>query len=325
MPKTSAVERWLQRFSKREPLALARLISLVENRVPGYQELLDQLYPRTGNAYRIGITGPPGAGKSSLVDKLVPLYRSADQSVAILACDPTSPFTGGALLGDRIRMHDLNTDEGVFIRSMATRGGMGGLAKAAQEVALVLEAFGFELIILETIGVGQVEVDIVQAADTVVLVLVPQSGDVIQAMKAGLMEIGDVFCINKSDQGEADLAYKNLQTMLSLAMRDWLPPIVQTIAPTNQGLEKLKEAIEQHKAFMGPEGLAARRRTRLQSFIKDLLEDELRARLWSFDGLKSLDEQLERVWQKRLSPHKAARELLQIAKSEAASESAGQN
>lgn len=303
-------DRWLARFSERDPIALAKLISLVEDRAPGYQKLLDALYPKTGNAYRIGITGPPGAGKSSLVDKLAPLYRAEQKTVAILACDPTSPFSGGALLGDRIRMQDLHLDEGVFIRSMATRGSLGGLSKSAQEVALVLDAFGFDLIVFETIGVGQVEVDIVQAADTVVLVLVPQSGDVVQAMKAGLMEIGDVFCVNKADQGEADIAVKNLQTMLSLAMRDWMPPIVQTVAPTGQGLERLKEAIERHKAFLGIEGLVQRRRARLGAFLKQLIENEMRVQLWDGEGLKNLEEYLEKVWEKQLGPHQAARELL---------------
>jgi LAO/AO transport system kinase len=306
-------EHLLKKFFARDTVALAKIISLIENRVPGYQEILDLLYPKTGGAYRIGITGPPGAGKSSLVDKLTPLYRAEGKTVAIVACDPTSPFTGGALLGDRIRMQDLISDEGVYIRSMATRGSLGGLAKAAQEVALALDAFGFDIIFLETIGVGQVEVDVVQAADTVVLVLVPQSGDVVQAMKAGLMEIADVFCVNKADQGEADLAVKNLQTMLSLAMREWIPPIVPTVATANQGLEKLKEAIEKHRAFLGAEGLQRRRRERLRAFLRQLIEDELRASLWDGEGLKHLESHLERVWAKELSPHQAARQLLKTA------------
>ncbi len=303
-------EYLLQRFFTQDIIALAKVISLIENRAPGYQEILDAIYPKTGGAYRIGITGPPGAGKSSLVNKLTPLYRAEAKRVAILACDPTSPFTGGALLGDRIRMQDLISDDGVYIRSMATRGSLGGLAKAAQEVALALDAFGFDIIFLETIGVGQVEVDIVQAADTVVLVLVPQSGDVVQAMKAGLMEIADVFCVNKADQGEADLAVKNLQTMLSLAMREWVPPIVKTVATANQGMEQLKEAIEKHKVFLGEEGLQARRRERLRVFLRELIEDELRASLWDGEGVKHLESYVERVWAKELSPHRAARELL---------------
>lgn len=306
-------DQLLRRFFAQDTIALAKVISLIENRASGYQEILDALYPKTGGAYRIGITGPPGAGKSSLVDKLTPLYRAEAKKVAILACDPTSPFTGGALLGDRIRMQDLISDEGVYIRSMATRGGLGGLAKAAQEAALALDAFGFDVIFLETIGVGQVEVDIVQAADTVVLVLVPQSGDVVQAMKAGLMEIADVFCVNKADQGEADLAVKNLQTMLSLAMREWVPPIVPTVATANQGIEKLKDAIEQHKRFLGEAGLQVRRRERLRAFLRQLIEDELRASLWDGEGLKNLETHVERVWAKELSPHQAARELLKSA------------
>jgi LAO/AO transport system kinase len=306
-------DRLLERFFAKDTMALAKVISLIENRALGYQEVLDKLYLCTGQAYTIGITGPPGAGKSSLVDKLTPLYRAEQKTVAILACDPTSPFTGGALLGDRIRMQDLISDDGVYIRSMATRGSLGGLAKSAHEVALALDAFGFDVILFETIGVGQVEVDIVQAADTVVLVLVPQSGDVVQAMKAGLMEIGDVFCVNKADQGEANLAVKNLQTMLNLAMRDWVSPIVQTVAPANQGIERLKEAIEKHKAFLGEEGLNARRRERLRAFLKQLIEDELRVQLWDGEGLKNLERQLQQVWARELSPYQVAREVLKKA------------
>ncbi|MBI3461379.1 methylmalonyl Co-A mutase-associated GTPase MeaB, partial [Candidatus Acetothermia bacterium] len=259
----------------------------------------------------IGITGPPGAGKSTLVDKLVRLLRAEGKTVGVLACDPTSPFTGGALLGDRIRMQDLVSDDGVFIRSMATRGSLGGLAKAAQEAALLLEAFGFDWIIFETIGVGQVEVDIVQAADTTVLVLVPQSGDVIQAMKAGLMEIGDVFVVNKSDQGEADLAYRNLQTMLGLSMHEWMPPIVKTVASQNQGIVELRSAIERHKAYQEKNTLSHRRRVRLKAFLQMIIEEELQLQLWHSQRLKTLDAQLEQILNKHQTPYRAAKEILQ--------------
>jgi LAO/AO transport system kinase len=301
---------WIERVLKKDLLALSKLISHVENRVPGYQELLDQLFVHTGHSYRIGITGPPGAGKSTLVDKLVRRLRAQGKTVGILACDPTSPFTGGALLGDRIRMQELVSDEGVFIRSMATRGSLGGLAKATQEVALLLEAFGFDWIMFETIGVGQVEVDIVQAADTTVLVLVPQSGDIIQAMKAGLMEIGDIFVVNKSDQGEADLAYRNLQTMLSLSMRVWAPPIVKTVALQNHGIDELCSAIEQHRLFQEKGALAERRRERVRVFLQALIEDELQLRLWRGQGLKILDAQVERILKKEYPPYQAAQEIL---------------
>ncbi len=300
----------IERVLKKDPLALAKLISQVENRVPGYQELLDRLFIHTGYSYRIGITGPPGAGKSTLVDKVVRRLRAQGKTVGILACDPTSPFTGGALLGDRIRMQELVSDEGVFIRSMATRGSLGGLAKATQEVALLLEAFGFDWIIFETIGVGQVEVDIVQAADTTVLVLVPQSGDIIQAMKAGLMEIGDIFVVNKSDQSEADLAYRSLQTMLSLAMRAWAPPIVKTVASQNQGIEELCSAIEQHRLFQEKGALDERRRERVRVFLQMLIEEELQLRLWHGQRLKILDAQVERILKKEYLPYQAAQEIL---------------
>ncbi|MBI1743412.1 methylmalonyl Co-A mutase-associated GTPase MeaB [Candidatus Acetothermia bacterium] len=300
-----------ERLLNRDPSALAKLISQVENRVPGYPEILDQIFSHTGHSYRIGITGPPGAGKSTLVDKLVRLLRAEGKTVGVLACDPTSPFTGGALLGDRIRMQDLVSDDGVFIRSMATRGSLGGLAKSAQEAALLLEAFGFDWIILETIGVGQVEVDIVQAADTTVLVLVPQSGDVIQAMKAGLMEIGDVFVVNKSDQGEADLAYRNLQTMLGLSMHEWMPPIVKTVASQNQGIVELRSAIERHKAYQEKNTLSHRRRVRLKAFLQMIIEEELQLQLWHSQRLKTLDAQLEQILNKHQTPYRAAKEILQ--------------
>jgi len=301
----------IERLLKKDPIALAKLITQVENRVHGYQEVLDELFAHTGNSYRIGITGPPGAGKSTLVDKIVRHVRALGKTVGILACDPTSPFTGGAFLGDRIRMQDLVSDEGVFIRSMATRGSLGGLSKAAQDVALLLEAFGFDLIIFETIGVGQVEVDIVQAADTTVLVIVPQSGDVIQAMKAGLMEIGDVFVVNKSDQSEADLAYRNLQTMLSLSMHKWMPPIVKTVASQNQGISELWTAIHQHREFQEKSILAHRRQERLKIFLKTIIEEELQLRLWQSERMKALDGQIEKILTKSQTPYRAAREILQ--------------
>jgi LAO/AO transport system kinase len=300
-----------ERLLKKDPIALAKLITHIENRASGYQEILDQLFAHTGSSYRIGITGPPGAGKSTLVDKLVRHARALGKTVGILACDPTSPFTGGALLGDRIRMQDLVSDDGVYIRSMATRGSLGGLSKAAQDVALLLEAFSFDLVIFETIGVGQVEVDIVQAADTTVLVIVPQSGDVIQAMKAGLMEIGDVFVVNKSDQSEADLAYRNLQTMLGLSMQEWMPPIVKTVASQGQGVSELWGAIQQHREYQEKKVLAQRRQERLKIFLKTIIEEELQSRLWQNERTKTLDGQIEKILNKTQTPYRAAREILQ--------------
>lgn len=298
----------VEKLLSKDSIALAKLISHVENRAPGYQEVLDRVFAHTGRAYRIGITGPPGAGKSTLVDKLVPLLRAEQKTVGILACDPTSPFSGGALLGDRIRMRDIALDEGVFIRSMATRGSLGGLAKATQEVALLLEAFGFDLILFETIGVGQAEIDIVQAADTVVVILTPQSGDAVQALKAGLMEIADIFVINKSDQEGADLVFQSIHSILSFASGQWSPPIVKTIAPQGGGIAELKKEIEQHKKFLGSEGFLQRRRQRLYAFLRGIIEEELHRELW--DDEKLLQEKIEAILRGDSSPYQAAKEIL---------------
>lgn len=298
----------IEKLLAKDSIALAKLISHIENRAAGYQEILDRVYAHTGRVCRIGITGPPGAGKSTLVDKLVPLFRAEQKTVGILACDPTSPFSGGALLGDRIRMGDISLDDGVFIRSMATRGSLGGLAKATQEVALLLEAFGFDIVILETIGVGQAEIDIVQAADTVVVVLTPQSGDAIQALKAGLMEIADIFVINKSDQGGADLVFESIHSILGFAAGQWSPPIVKAIAPQGEGISELKKEIEQHKKFLGSEGLLQRRKQRLCAFLRGIIEEELQQELWNDEKL--LQEKLEAILRGNASPYQAAKEIL---------------
>lgn len=293
---------------------LARLISQVEDRRSGYREILDQVFPYTGKGYRIGITGPPGVGKSTIVDRLVPLIRAADHGVAILACDPTSPFTRGALLGDRIRMREIARAEGVFIRSMATRGALGGLGHGAQEAALLLEAAGFPLVIFETIGVGQAEVDIVEAADSVVLVLTPQSGDAIQAMKAGLMEIADLFVVNKSDQGGADLALQNLESILSLSSREWSPPLIKAAANRGEGIEELKEALDRHREFLSGERLQERRRARLKALLKKIIADELEMRLWSEEGAEILNGKVEELLKRRSSPYRVAEEILKEIK-----------
>ncbi len=295
------------------PRALARLISWIEDREPGWERIIDEIHPHTGRAYRLGITGPPGAGKSTLVDRLVPLFRQEGRRVGILACDPTSPFSGGAVLGDRVRMHSLRDDEGVFIRSLATRGSLGGLSEVAHEAAWLLEAAGYELILLETIGVGQVEVDILEAADTIVLVVVPQSGDAIQALKAGLMEIADVFVVNKADQGEADLAVQALHLALRPgpggASGVWIPPILKTVASRGEGLDLLKEALDRHREFLGEEGLKKRRQARLQAFIQRVVEEELKRELWDERGQAWLNKQIEEIFQGKSGPFRAAQEI----------------
>ena len=297
-----------------EPRALAKLISLVEDRGPGYEAVIDALYPytRAGRAYRLGITGPPGAGKSTLVDRLVPRFRREGKRVGILACDPTSPFSGGAVLGDRVRMQSLRDDEGVFIRSLATRGSLGGLSEMAHEVSVLLEAAGYEVIVFETIGVGQVEIDVMASADTVVVVLTPQSGDAIQALKAGLMEIADVFAMNKADQPEADRAAQALQLALRPDMTEemWIPPILKISALQDEGIERLKDAIERHREHLGEEGLRTKREDRLRAFLRRIVEEELRRRLWDASGTALLDAQIERIVRGEQGPFRAARELL---------------
>lgn len=290
--------------------ALARLISRVEDRDPSYREILDRAFPHAGKAYRIGITGPPGVGKSTLVDRLVPLLRSDFEKIGVLACDPTSPFSCGALLGDRIRLREIDQDERVFIRSMATRGAHGGLARAAEDAATLVEAAGFDLIIFETIGVGQAEVDIVEAADTIVVVLTPQSGDAVQAMKAGLMEIADIFVINKSDLGGADLALNNLESILSLAEREWSPPLIKAAAHKGEGIKEIKENLDRHREYLEGGLLQERRRARLKAFLKKIIEEELELRLWSGEGLEILNGKVEELLERRTSPYRVAEEIL---------------
>ena len=262
--------------------ALARLITRAESRDPEFAKAIDGLWPRVGKAYRVGVTGPPGAGKSTFVDGLASSARARGETVGILAVDPTSPFTGGALLGDRIRMRSAEGDEGVFIRSMATRGSLGGLARAAIDAADLLDAFGFRRVLLETVGVGQAEFDVVAAADSVVVVLHPGGGDGVQAMKAGLMEIADVFVANKADQPGIDRLVDDVTQMLELrGPRDgWTPPIVPVVATERRGLDDAVAAIERHREWQTTSGrLETRRRARRVEQVRRALEEDLRALL----------------------------------------------
>ena len=289
--------------------ALAKLISIVEDRAEGYREVIDAVYTERSSSYRIGITGPPGAGKSTLVNGLAQRFRQDGSTVGILASDPTSPFSGGALLGDRVRMHDLAGDPGVFIRSLATRGSLGGLSRVTHDVSLLLEAAGYETLLYETVGVGQAEIDVVRAADSVGVVLTPQSGDAVQALKAGLMEIADLFIVNKSDQEGADRAAQALQVALRHAEGGWTTPIVKTVASKSDGLERLQNVLAGHRASMGEEGLQARRRTRLATMIRTAVEDALRQELWNDNGERRLDAACERVRAGEQGPFAAAQEL----------------
>lgn len=313
--QTSSTDALVEALLEGDPRALAKLITLVEDRSPGYEAVVDALYPHTHTtrrAYRIGITGPPGAGKSTLVDRLVPRFRAEGKRVGILACDPTSPFSGGAVLGDRVRMQSLRDDEGVFIRSLATRGSLGGLSEMAHEVSVLLEAAGYDVIVFETIGVGQVEIDVMESADTVVVVLTPQSGDAIQALKAGLMEIADIFAMNKADQPEADRAAQALQLALRPDMTEemWIPPILKISALQDEGIERLKEEIERHRKHLGEAGLKEKREERLRAFLRRIVEEELRRRLWDPTGEALLDAHVEGIFRGEQGPFRAARELL---------------
>lgn len=294
--------------------AIARIISFIESDNYLTSEYLKELYNKVGNAYRIGITGPPGAGKSTITNQLTKLYRKQNKKVGIIAVDPTSPFTGGALLGDRVRMTDVGMDQGVFIRSMATRGSLGGLSKKAIDAADLLDAAGFDIVILETVGVGQSELDIAQAADTTIVVLVPESGDSVQAMKAGLMEIADLFVLNKSDRPGSQQAYTALQTILMIKAHDdntWIPKIIKAVASENKGIDEIVEEIEKHKLFLFDKNLFQKKRqNQARSRIKEIVENKLKEKLWSEDRENLLNSSLKKVVLGNSSPYHIAEEIL---------------
>jgi LAO/AO transport system kinase len=308
------IENWAERVCAGDVLAISRAITAIENHQPEAEELLRQLFPRTGKAYLTGVTGAPGTGKSTLVDRLAAYYRRQHEQVGVIAVDPTSPYSGGAILGDRIRMQGHAGDTGMFIRSMATRGFLGGLARATAEVALLLDAAGKQQVLIETVGVGQDEVDIVRLADCVIVILVPGMGDDIQNMKAGLMEIGDIFVLNKSDREGADRLEQQLHAMLSLVMpRDgWHPPVVRTVASENKGIDALAVTIAKFRKHFETSGERQRKHVEhWKARLIELLESRLLQRaLGGAGGQARLMELAAEVAERKKDPFSAVSEIL---------------
>jgi GTPase len=305
-----------QRVLEGDPRAVARAISLIEDEAAAGADLIRQIFPRTGHAYLVGITGAPGSGKSTLVDRLTGEIRKTSKTVGVVAVDPTSPFSGGAILGDRVRMQAHAGDAGVFIRSMATRGHLGGLARATSEVALVLDAAGKDIVIIETVGVGQDEIDIVRTADVSVVMIVPGTGDEVQALKAGIMEIADIFVVNKADREGADRTVASIEANLSLqtfATGEWRPPILKTEATAGKGVHELLEAIEQFRAHTAAtEG--ARRRARAEYRLRDLLAQQfLRHVEQRVLGAGEFDRVLDRMAAREIDPYTAVDEIMKRA------------
>jgi len=311
---SSTIDTWVEQILAGDIRAISRAITAIENHHPEAEEILRRVFPHTGKGYLAGITGAPGTGKSTLVDRLASHYRRAQQRVGIIAVDPTSPFTGGAILGDRIRMQGHASDTGIFIRSMATRGFLGGLARATAEVALLLDAAGKQSVLIETVGVGQDEIDIVRLADCIVVVMVPGLGDDIQNMKAGLMEIADIFVLNKSDREGANRLEQQLHAMLQLApeREGWRPPVVRTVATENKGIEALAKAIaEFRERFATSKQRHEKKIEHWKQRLMEMLETRLLERaLDGAAGEKLLAELAESVAERRTDPFSAVSEIL---------------
>ncbi len=317
MRERPRIESLLEMFADGKVSAAARLITILEDGGEDAERVLDSIFQRTGNAYRIGFTGPPGAGKSSLLNRITAKFRAKDHRVGIIAIDPTSPFTGGALLGDRIRMQAHSEDPGVFVRSLASRGSLGGISNCTDEVVDLMDAFGKDLVLIETVGVGQSELEISEKAHTVVVVLVPESGDGIQAMKAGLMEIGDIFVMNKADHVGAESAAREIQDTLRLKdipEGEWKPMVVLTSAREETGIDDLIDAIEEHRRHLEEGGhFAEMRKKILRSRVRNALMDRMERRLRTSDKVRELLEQrMESVYKGDLSPYMVVRELEEL-------------
>ncbi len=303
----------LDGFARGSVAAAARLISLVERGGAAAETVMDGIFPATRGAYRVGFTGPPGAGKSSLVYRLARRFRAEGRSLGIIAVDPTSPFSGGALLGDRIRMQKLSDDPGVFVRSLASRGSLGGISNCTDEVADLLDAFGKELVLIETVGVGQSELEIAEKTHTVVVILVPESGDGVQAMKAGLMEIGDVFVMNKADHPDAIRAARELEDTLRIKdvpAGGWMPPVVLASATEGRGIDEIAARIGEHRRHLESCGLLeAKRRRILFSRVRDGFMERIERRIWDGDIRTMIEGKMEEVYTGRRSPSRVVREL----------------
>jgi LAO/AO transport system kinase len=306
-------QQWIEQLRSGDARALSRAISTVENRAAGWSELLKALFPYTGKARILGLTGAPGSGKSTLVDQLAKYYRQDKQTVGIIAVDPTSPYTGGAILGDRIRMQDHYNDPGIYIRSMATRGSLGGLARTTADVATVLDASGRDRILIETVGVGQDEVDIVRLADVTIVILVPGMGDDVQTIKAGIMEIADIFVINKSDREGAERVEREIRAMQSLEARKdgWTPPIVKTVASDGKGTAELAAAVAGYEAYLQKENLAFRKNVenwqeRLIEMLRDAMLEKARTQM---DG-GSLNRYAAEIAEHKRDPYTLVEEIV---------------
>jgi LAO/AO transport system kinase len=315
------IDKLLVLFSQGKVAAAARLITILENGGDDAEHVLDSIFHRTGGAYRIGFTGPPGAGKSSLLNRLAGRFRAMDRRIGIIAVDPTSPFTGGAFLGDRIRMQSHSEDPDVFVRSLASRGSLGGISNCTDEVVDLMDAFGKNLVLIETVGVGQSELEIAEKAHTVVVVLVPESGDGIQAMKAGLMEIGDIFVMNKADHEDAQSAAREIEDTLrfkNVPEGKWAPRILLTSAREDTGIDELVETIMEHHAYLeAGDHLAGLRRKILRSRVRNALMDRMERRLSRSEKVRDLfEERMESVYRGEISPYRVVRELEELVQIE---------